>query len=97
MTSVPNDISLGRQALRRSVNERTRSVIDADASGTIDVFCECGRVRCASRLQIEIGAYDGLRELPRRFVVLAGHEDDRAEQMIARRNGYVVVERGPSS
>jgi hypothetical protein len=95
MATVRNDVSLGRQALRRSVNERTRNVIDGSAPGTIEVFCECGRVRCASRVQIAIDAYDDVLERQRQYVVLAGHEDDRAEVLVARQNGYLVVERAP--
>jgi hypothetical protein len=94
MTSVTNDISLGRQALRRSVNERTRSVTNASASEMMEVFCECGRVRCARRVRIAIAAYDDVRTMEQRYVVLAGHEDDRAELLVARKNGYLVVERG---
>lgn len=95
MISVSNDISLGRQALRRSVNERARSVSSGSASGAIDVFCECGRVRCATRLQIAIDAYDDVLATQRRYVVLAGHEDNGVDLVVARENGYIVVERGP--
>jgi hypothetical protein len=72
VTSLANDISLGRQALRRSVNERIRNDIDWSEAATIDVFCECGRVRCSERLQLPVDEFD---EFVRdgRHVVAAGH------------------------
>jgi hypothetical protein len=73
VTSVTNDISLGRQALRRSVNMRIRSVIDWAETETIDVFCECGRRRCADRLRVAIDDFDGALGAGR-YVVLPEHE-----------------------
>ena len=58
VSSVANDISVGRRALRRSVNERIRSVSGGPGSETIDVFCECGRVLCAERVRIPIDEFD---------------------------------------
>jgi hypothetical protein len=71
--AVANDISLGRQALRRSVNARIRSDVDWSESGTIDVFCECGRSRCADRLQIAIDGFDEALASGS-YVVAPGHE-----------------------
>lgn len=73
MTSLVSDISLGRKALRRSVNEQIRSVIDWTEASTIDVFCECGRVRCAERLQLALCEFDAAVESGR-YVVVDGHE-----------------------
>ena len=73
MPSVANDISVGRRALRRSVNQRIRSVSDGPGSETIDVFCECGRVRCAERLRIAIAEFDEAVAEAGRPIVFAGH------------------------
>jgi hypothetical protein len=91
MTSVANDVSLGRQVLRRDVNVRIRSV--GDASGTIGVFCECGRRRCADQIQLAAQAYSDVLGSSGRYVVSPGHEDLDAERLIDRHDGYVVVER----
>jgi hypothetical protein len=90
MTSVTNDVSVGRQALRRSVNERI-SGLGSDAE-TVEVFCECGRRRCADRIRIATDVYEQVRTSAAGFIVTAGHEESDAE-LIARNNGYLVVER----
>jgi hypothetical protein len=93
VTVVANEVSLGRQALRRSVNERIRSTIDWNESESIDVFCECGRVRCSDRLQLAIDEFDDVLATPGWYVVLPGHESERAERPVNRHEHVIVVER----
>ena len=93
MTAVANHASLGRQALRRSVNEQIRRTIDWDGSGSIDLFCECGRVRCSDRLQIAIDEFDGVLGTSGWYIVLPGHEDGGAEHTVSRRDDVIVVAR----
>jgi hypothetical protein len=92
MTSVTNDVSVGRQALRRSVNERISGLSLGSNAETVEVFCECGRRRCADRIRIATDVYEQVRTSVACFVVTAGHEESEAE-LIARNNGYLVVER----
>ena len=93
VTSVATAASVGRQALRRSVNERIRAAVGDSASGSIELFCECGRIRCSDRVRLAVGEYDGILAAAGRYVVLPGHEDDVAERPVDRRDGVVVVER----
>ena len=93
MTSVANEASVGRQVLRRSVNERIRSTVEWNEPDSIDIFCECGRVRCSDRLQIAVDDFDEIVGTPGWFVVLPGHEDDGAERPVTRLEDLVVVER----
>ena len=72
MSSVANDTSW-RQAERRGVNRRIRSVIDWADSDTIDVFCECGCSHCADRLRVRIDDFDDAVEFGR-YLVASGHE-----------------------
>ena len=58
MATVSNGVSFGRQAVRRDVNTRLRSVNGATETAAIEVFCECGRRLCADRLHIAIEVYD---------------------------------------
>jgi len=94
MTTVSNDITLGRQALRRQVNRRIRDAVEPSEAGTIEVFCECGRVRCADRLRIAVAAYDEVIASEGRFVVTTHHDDDGTQRLVSRHHGFLVVERG---
>jgi hypothetical protein len=94
MRSVTNDVSLGRQALRRDVNKRISGLGAGSDAETVEIFCECGRTRCADRIRIGTDAYEQVRTSAARFVVAAGHEETGAEE-VARHNGYLVVERKP--
>lgn len=94
MTSVSNDVTLGRQALRRQVNTRIRGVVESNASGVIEVFCECGRVRCADRLRIELDVYDEVLAAQGCFVVTTHHDHDATQRLVSRHHGFLVVEKG---
>jgi hypothetical protein len=93
MTIVSNEVTLGRQALRREVNKRVRGVAEPDESGTIEVFCECGRVRCADRLRIVADTYDEVLAAEGRFVVTTRHDHDGTQRLISRHHGFLVVEK----
>jgi hypothetical protein len=96
MTSVTNGaISRGRQALRRDVNKHRLSGLGGSGAEVVEVFCECGRLRCTDRIQIAPDAYEHVRTSAARFVVSAGHEETGVEELVARHNSYVVVERTP--
>ena len=95
MTSVTNGISRGRQALRRDVNKRISGVGAGSDAEVVEIFCECGRIRCADRIRIATHAYEQVRTSAACFVVSAGHEDTGADELVARHDGYVVVERKP--
>ena len=93
MTTVSDDVTLGRQVLRQEVNRRVRDASEPNGSGTLEIFCECGRVRCADRLQIAIDVYNGVLASPGQFVVTTHHDHDATQRLVSRRHGFLVVER----
>lgn len=93
MTTVSNDVTLGRQVLRQEVNKRIRTVTESNESETIEIFCECGRVRCADRLRIEVDIYDEVLASRGHFVVTTHHDHDATQRLISRHHGFLVVER----
>ena len=96
MTSVTNGVTRGRQALRRDVNKQRITGLGADSGAdVVEVFCECGRIRCTDRIRIAPDAYEQVRTSGALFVVSAGHEETGVEELVARHDGYVVVERTP--
>jgi hypothetical protein len=86
-------VSVGRQALRREVNERIRALQTEYASAQYEVFCECGRVRCNDRVVVAAEAYDELRRVPGRSLVKPAHAA-QADRVVGTYDGFVVVESG---
>lgn len=78
------------EATFREVNEGIRS--DA-GSGATAYICECGRLGCNQLIELTRDAYEDVRQHPRRFAVVAGHELPETEDVVARHTGYHVVEK----
>ena len=87
-------LSLGRQLLRREVNERGRTAaVGGVATTEIVVLCECGRPRCAERFAVSTATYDEVRRFPTHFAVRTGHEAAEAERLVAEHEGFRIVEK----
>jgi hypothetical protein len=56
-------------------------------------LCECADMRCRERLAIEVDEYADAHREPGRYCVRPGHERPDLERVLARRPGYVVVEK----
>ena len=87
------------QALAREVNEQIASLSQTrDKTQLFDALCECGEIGCTRRLKLNLDAYEAVRAWPTRFVLVRGHEDGAVEEVVAEREGYVVVEnKGPAA
>jgi hypothetical protein len=87
------------EALFREVNERIVELetglggYDRDDSLLIGFVCECPREDCGETLEVTRGQYEAVRENPRRFLVLPGHEDRDIAHVVERYTGYLVVEK----
>lgn len=78
--------------LIRAVNDRIRDVNDpGGASEPVGFLCECGDIDCQGAVDMRVADYETIRSRPGRFVLLAGHESP-AHEVLARMNGYLVVE-----
>jgi hypothetical protein len=53
--------------------------------------CECGRLGCTILIQLMRGEYESIRENPRRFTIVDGHEILEAEEIVERHDRYLVV------
>jgi hypothetical protein len=93
MTTVSNDVTLGRQRLRREVNARIRGLTGQGEETTIDVFCECGRRLCADRIRVAVDVYRDVLVSPGYYVVTPHHDHDPTQRLISRHDGFLVVER----
>jgi hypothetical protein len=80
------------EALFREFNERVEDMAEGDAL-RIGFVCECGDLECLERVELTRAVYEEVRSDPRRFVVAPGHENPEIERIVAREEGYVVVEK----
>jgi hypothetical protein len=55
--------------------------------------CECAQLGCNELITLSMRDYERVRAHPRRFVVVAGHEQLEAEQVVEYGSGYLVVEK----
>jgi hypothetical protein len=83
------------RSLFREVNERIReiSVERWAPPDRIGFLCECGDTECANVVSLAVAEYDAIRSVPNRFLLIHGHESPDSEAVVARSNGYVIVER----
>jgi hypothetical protein len=87
------------EALFREFNERVEDMAetfdprDEGDSLRIGFVCECGNLDCLERLDLTRAAYEEVRSDARRFVVAPGHEDMHIARVVAREEGYLVVEK----
>ena len=57
----------------------------------VAVTCECGHADCQQLIDVPTGLYARTRADDRCFVVLVGHEIARAESVLERHAGFVIV------
>jgi hypothetical protein len=91
------DVIRKRRALLREVNEQIRSTSDsfAPGPGRYILVCECERAECLQRFEVSATLYEEVRRDSKRFLVVAGHEDD--VDLVVAGNGYSVVQVRPAA
>jgi hypothetical protein len=80
------------EILFRQVNEKIVELSDRWGS-SIDLVCECANTDCMARIELTLHEYEQLRQNPLRFALLSGHEIPDVEDVVARSDRYVVVEK----
>jgi hypothetical protein len=88
---------LQSRGLRREVNERIGGLIEGFHDSTagdpaMTVFCECGSEECLARIETTLAKYQAVRAGPTRWLICSTHIDTTADSLIARRNGYALIE-----
>src|SRR5215216_5131916 len=89
------------EALVREVNERIESLDrEAEDSGaipeesTFGFRCECGRDNgCTEVVWMTLAEYEVVRRQDDRFVLAPGHEDAELEQIVARNDRFLIVDK----
>ena len=83
------------EALFREVNENIARLEERYGSTiTESVFiCECADEGCTDQLAVDHATYRRVREQPRLFFVLPGHQDPELERVVETHDDYLVVEK----
>jgi len=85
------------EAIYREVNERVAELSDRFGieQERIEFVCECGDGGCIERIALTRDEYEHVRDDPRRFATVPGHEIPDLEDVVERHERYVVVEKRP--
>jgi hypothetical protein len=83
------------EALFREVNENIAGLEERHGATTTNpVFlCECADAGCTDRLGVGLETYQRVRQEPRFFFVLPGHENPEIERVVEMHADYLVVEK----
>jgi len=77
----------------RAVNEQIVKMTDRFRAqlSDIDIVCECATTTCVGTIRIATSEFAEIERAEGTFLVLPGHEDESVEEVVTRRDAYVVV------
>lgn len=82
------------EASYRTVNEAIERGHAGDPPGRpIGFRCECSRMGCNAIVLLPKAEYEAVRSSGRRFFMLDGHETPEIEDVLERRDDYIVVQK----
>lgn len=86
------------EALFRDLNERVKEIQDQFDGGLsaptdLELLCECGYLKCATRLDVSREEYEQARSDPTHFLVLPDHVDPEIETVVQEAEGFAIVKK----
>jgi hypothetical protein len=83
------------EALFREVNENIALLEERHGTTiTEPVFiCECANDGCTEQFAVDLDTYQRVREQPRLFFVLPGHQAPELERVVETHRDYLIVEK----
>jgi len=77
----------------RALNERLRAGSDTwgPGDGILELVCECADEDCMHSITLTPRDYEAVRSGETQFVVVQGHERLEVEDVVAGREGWLVV------
>jgi len=82
------------ESVFREINEAIeRGQWPGDEAIDVGFRCECARLGCNRMIELPLSAYERVRENPRRFIIVPGHEVPEVETVVEVFSGYAVVEK----
>lgn len=93
MSSLWEQRAARNESLFREVNQNIARLQERHGATTAEsVFlCECANADCTEHLAVEADVYARVRQQPRQFLVIPGHEDLRVEEVVETRRDYLIV------
>ena len=81
------------QMMFRSVNDRIMEAGEkvGDSTEGLDFSCECADDMCVEKIRLSPHQFLGIESEVNRFIVLRGHELPEVEDVIAERDGFLIV------
>jgi hypothetical protein len=75
-------------------NEQIRETAERyDFDTSVPFLCECAERTCMQSVRLSLTTYRKARVALGAFIVLPGHENGAVERVVARRDGYLLVEK----
>ncbi len=95
MSSLWEQRAARNESLFREVNKNIAVLEERYGTPTEEpvYICECANAGCADQIAVEPDVYRRVREQPRWFFLVPGHEDPQLERVIERHPGYLIVEK----
>jgi len=91
------ELAMNESAARTSNERLSRMAISHRFAPyqRVPFACECVDATCHEIVMLNLEQYERVRTHPRRFLLVAGHEDDETthEQIVEAENGYAIVEK----
>ncbi len=82
------------EAVFRAANENLKAnLVSLDELERVPFICECSDGDCLQVVEVPLATYEDVRARPNDFLLRAGHENPSDERVVARYDGYVVVEK----
>jgi hypothetical protein len=86
------------EALFRDLNERVKEIQDQFDGGLsaptdLELLCECGELKCATRLDVTREEYEQARSDPTCFLVLPDHVNPQIETVVRETEGFAIVKK----
>jgi hypothetical protein len=81
------------QMLFRARNDRMLKVGETVGEGPLelDFACECADDTCVEKIRLSAPRFLAIESEENQFIVLHGHEDPGVEDVIAERDGFLIV------
>lgn len=84
------------ETIFREANERIQErARELEFEAPVPFLCECGEASCRAIVRVTLDAYEAVRRSSTMFVIAPEHEEVAAVggEVVARRDGYLVVEK----